>query len=462
MKNLAEAATQRAPRLFGTNGIRGTVGPEVNVNLAYRVGGSVAILFKGRKILLGRDGRTSSIMLAEAVASGVMGQGNEVEDHNTITTPALEYHVKTSTGGAGIMVTASHNPPEYNGFKIIDTDGVEIPREKEEAVEDLVHRNQWTLAEKAGSRTTKDRLDFYLDRIMGHLEGLNQSNLSRLTVVIDIGNGVSALTTPVLLQRLGCRVVTMNGNIDGAFPGRSSEPRPENLGALSKAVLLENADLGIAHDGDGDRAIFVDETGLVQWGDRTFALIENMILKANPGAKVVTPLNSSMAIREIAETQHGQLIQTKVGSIYVSRTMLRENALLGGEENGGIFYMPHHPVRDGTMAAALVLKAMATEDEPLSKMISRLPTYHMGKEKVLFKSGVDRDRAMLQLTERLRSVTASTMDGVKIDVDGRGWVLIRASGTEPLIRIYVEGRTDVDVSQLLSEYKPIVVESANA
>ena len=462
MTKVEQATSPTISRLFGTNGIRGVVGEEINIDLAYQVGSSIATLFKGHPILLGRDGRVSGRMIIEAVASGLLAQGNDVQDHDLITTPALQYLVRISNGGAGVIVTASHNPPEYNGFKVIDTDGVEIPREKEAVVEDMVQKNHWTLSSQPGRRIKQDRIDIYLDAISRHLEGLDPDLFKRLTVVVDVGNGVSALTTPVLLQRLSCRVVVINGNIDGTFPGRQSEPRPENLNTLSKAVLQENADLGIAHDGDGDRAIFVDETGAIHWGDRSFALVEDMILSEKPGSRVVTPLNSSMAVKEIADKRNGHLILTKVGSIYVSRTMLKENAILGGEENGGIFYAPHHPVRDGTMAAALILKAMLTNGQSLSKIMSRLPMYHMSKEKVACSNSNECERAMRLLSQNLKDEVSSTMDGIKVEVSGRGWVLIRPSGTEPLIRIYAEGKTEADVKAIIGKYRPLVVESLNA
>ena len=459
MTRLEQGSTQTTNRLFGTNGIRGVVGEDLNVDLAYRVGSGVATLFKGRPILVGRDGRASGRMITEAVVSGILAQGNDVQDHDVITTPALQYLVKISKAGAGLIVTASHNPPEYNGFKVIDTDGVEIPREKEAFVEDAIQRNHWTLSNQPGRRIKQERIRIYLDSVAKHLEGLDHELFRRLTVVVDVGNGVSALTTPTLLQSLGCKVVVINGNIDGSFPGRLSEPRPENLTALSRAVLHEKADLGIAHDGDGDRAIFVDETGAVHWGDRSFAVVEDMVLSENPGSKIVTPLNSSMAVKEIADKRNGRLILTKVGSIYVSRTMLKENAILGGEENGGIFYAPHHPVRDGTMAAALILKAILTNGPSLSEMMSRLPSYHMSKEKVTCKNSNECERAMRRLSEKLKDRISSTMDGIKVDENGRGWVLIRPSGTEPLIRIYAEGKTESDVNAIVGKYKPLVVES---
>src|SRR5215470_4213208 len=169
MAEVESTTNEKPARLFGTNGIRGVVGRDINVDFAYRVGSGTAVLFKDRKILVGRDGRTSGRMLAEAAVSGILAQGNSVEDHGIITTPALQYQVKVSNGAGGVMVTASHNPPEYNGFKIIDTDGIEVPREKEAIIEGFVHRNQWTLSSQPGDRVEKNRLDNYLDQVLRHL-----------------------------------------------------------------------------------------------------------------------------------------------------------------------------------------------------------------------------------------------------------------------------------------------------
>ena len=289
-------------------------------------------MFPNRRVSVGRDGRVSSTMLLEGVVAGVLAHGNDVDDFGLITTPALEFDVKDSRSSVGVMVTASHNPPEYNGFKIVDSDGIEIPRSKEEKMERLIAANVWRTNRKSGSRTNaKSGLTSYLDRIEAQI--YSKDKAAKLKIVVDTGNGVSALTTLELLRRIGADVIAINDEIDGSFPGRNSEPRPENLGALVEVVRKEGADLGVAHDGDGDRAIFVDERGEVIPGDRSLALIEDDLLKIHLGRKVVTPINTSMVVSEVARKWKGKLVLTKVGSIEVSRTVLRERALLGGEEN---------------------------------------------------------------------------------------------------------------------------------
>src|SRR5438034_2105958 len=257
----------------------------------------------------------------------------------------------------GLVITASHNPPEYNGFKFVDSDGIEIPREKEERIENMVAKDSWSVSRISGQREQRVLpLEPYLSSIKSYVRKEKLTN--RLKVAVDTGNGVSSLTTPVLLRRVGCRVVTLNDNIDGRFPGRTSEPRPENLGPLSALVRQEKAAFGVAHDGDGDRAVFVDEAGAVHSGDKSLTLIEDEILRKNPRAKVVTPVNSSMSVTEVARKRRGRVILTKVGSSNVARRMMREKAMLGGEENGGIFYAPHHPVREGTIATVLILNSI--------------------------------------------------------------------------------------------------------
>lgn len=447
----------RTPRLFGTNGIRGVVGKNININLAYAIGSSVGTLYPRRSILVGRDGRSSSRMLSEAVTAGLLAQGNRVEDCGMVTTPGLQFLVKETGAAGAVMVTASHNPPDYNGFKVVDSDGIEIPRTSEERIESLVQRDSWKVSKRAGSRSQRNEpLESYFAKLKLYTK--QWESLAGITIVVDTANGVAALTTPVFLRQLGCQVITLNDNIDGTFPGRDSEPTAENLGALSALVKAERAHFGIAHDGDGDRAIFVDETGAVQSGDRSLALIEDEILKKNAGARVVTPVNSSMAISEIARKRHGQLIQTKVGSIYVARTMISAKAILGGEENGGIFYAPHQAVRDGTMATVLILNAVAENKMKLSELMARLPRFYMAKEKMHCRDSM-KERAIARLKKKLGRLVTSNIDGVKVELEGRGWFLVRASGTEPLIRMTVEGRTESDLQSILSEFKPLIVQS---
>lgn len=458
---MTELAKQiNVPRLFGTNGIRGIAGSEVTSDLAFRVGSALATIFPDKKVLLGRDGRISSVMLLEGVAAGILAHGNDVDDYGLITTPALEFSVNQVGSSVGVMVTASHNPPEYNGFKIVDFDGIEIARPKEEKMERLIAQDEWrTRREPGNRRTIKTGISTYLDRIEGKIGSKEQ--VADLRIVVDTGNGASALTTLELFRKIGSDVIAINDEIDGNFPGRNSEPRPENLNALVQVVRTEGADLGVAHDGDGDRAVFVDEKGEVIPGDRSLALIEDDLLKAHRGAKVVTPINTSMVVSDVAKKRNGKVVLTKVGSIEVSRTVVRERALLGGEENGGIFYSPHHPVRDGTMAAILVVNSMIKNRKRVSQLLAQLPKYYMVKEKIFCKETA-KERATNALKVKLKGKISSTLDGVRVDIDGVGWVLVRASGTEPLLRLYAEAKTEDGLAKILEEFRPMVLKAAKS
>ncbi|HEX4920110.1 MAG TPA: phosphoglucosamine mutase, partial [Candidatus Bathyarchaeia archaeon] len=315
----------------------------------------------------------------------------------------------------------------------------------------LVALHSWKTGTRAGMRSFPSKpIEPYLSSLESHVA---TKDVDMMKVVVDLGNGVAALTTPVLLRRIGCRVVTMNDNIDGRFPGRNSEPRPENLGPLASMVREEGAAFGVAHDGDGDRAIFVDESGVIHSGDMSLTLIEDEVLRKNRGMKVVTPVNTSMSVREVAEKRKGKLILTPVGSINVARTMIEERAILGGEENGGIFYAPHQPVRDGAMATVLVLNAIIENHISLSKLMGRLPRFFMHKEKRECKDE-RKTVAIGKIREILADKVTSTIDGVRVDLD-HGWFLVRASGTEPLVRLYVEGETEKEMNRIRDEFNPL-------
>jgi len=353
-----------------------------------------------------------------------------------------------------VIITASHNPPEYNGIKVIAENGIELPREEEIEIENIffhekIQRAGWKDIGKI--RRLPGILDAYREAIKKHVD-IAAIRKRRFHIVIDPGNGVGGLVAPHLLREIGCKVTTMNANIDGTFPGRQPEPRPENLGELASMVRVVGADLGVAYDGDADRSIFVDERGEVHWGDRTFALIEKHFLQDNPGEKVVTPVSSSRLIEEIADEYRGKVVWTKVGSIIVSHTMKRVNAKLGGEENGGVFYAPHQPVRDGAMTTALILNIMTKTSKKLSELLAELPRYYIEKDKVECPNEL-KEAVLKEFMRQVKGMSVDTTDGVKIHFQDKSSILIRPSGTEPIYRFYAEGKTRKRATKLLTEYK---------
>ncbi|MEM2080751.1 MAG: phosphoglucosamine mutase [Candidatus Bathyarchaeia archaeon] len=440
-------------KLFGTNGIRGLVNKELTVEMAVKVGSAIGTFFRRKNLLLGHDARTSGPMFAKAVAAGLTATGCNVYFAGMAPTPALQYAVKNHGMDGGVIITASHNPPEYNGIKVIWKDGIEISHEQEIEIERIYFEGKQTSAEwdKLGAKHELFTVnDEYIEAIKRHVD-IAAIARKRFHVVVDPANSVGSLAAPRLLRELNCKVTTINANIDGTFPGRMPEPRPENLMELAMVVKAVGADLGVAFDGDADRAIFVDEKGEFHWGDKTFALIEKDFLIKNPHEKIVTPVSSSTLVKDIAEAYKGEIIWTKVGSVTVSQTMKAVKAKLGGEENGGVFYGPHQAVRDGAMTTALILEIMAKEERKLSQLIAEQPQYFIEKGKIDCPED-KKDKVLQKLLEQVQGLNISTIDGVKIWFEDKSSILIRPSGTEPIYRLYAEAKSQEKARQLVEEY----------
>ncbi|MCW3992982.1 MAG: phosphoglucosamine mutase [Candidatus Bathyarchaeota archaeon] len=440
-------------RLFGTNGIRGVVNKELTSQMVIKIGSAIGTFFQCGNLVVGYDARTSSPMLTRAVIAGLNATGCNVFFAGMSPTPALQFTVKNHKTDGGVIVTASHNPPQYNGIKVVWNDGIELSREQEIRIENIFFDEKMRYAEWDNLGATRDLpgvIDDYIEAMKRHV---NVAGISKkhYHVVVDTANSVGSLVAPRLLRELGCKVTTINANIDGTFPGRLPEPRPENLKDLALTVKAVGADSGVAYDGDADRSIFVDENGEIHWGDETFALVEKHFLKDNPDEKIVTPVSSSTLVKDIADSYGGEIVWTKVGSITVSQTMKKINAKLGGEENGGIFYGPHQSVRDGAMATALILDIMAKTGEKLSNLLGKLPKYFIEKGKVECPNEV-REKVLEKLIEQLSGLNLNTIDGVKIWFEDKSAILMRPSGTEPIYRLYSEAKTEKKALQLVKEY----------
>ena len=448
------AALDDERRLFGTNGVRGLVNKDLTLELVLELSQAIGTFFKGGKMVVGSDGRTSSPALRNLAMGGLASVGCKVYDIGLAPTPMIDFLTPAWKAHGGIAVTASHNPPEYNGIKTIASDGIETDRDEELEIEKIYFGRSWKRAnwDRVGDIIEAEAgLREYLDSIMKQVN-VSTIRSRRLKVVVDPGNGVSALTTPILLSELGCRVLTINANLDGTFPGRPSEPRPDTIVSLMNLVRSSGADFGVAFDGDGDRAIFVDEIGEAHWGDRTFALIADDYWSAKPGRTIVTPISSSRAINEIADARSGKIVWTRVGSVDVSHKMIEIGSELGGEENGGIFYAPHIAVRDGSMASALIADILAKTKQPLSKLLSTLPFYELAKEKVPCPNHL-KAQVLESLREHASKHNPETIDGVKILFEDGTSVLVRPSGTEPIFRVMAEAKSASAARNLADQYK---------
>jgi len=429
-------ATKFQKRLFGTNGVRGIVGKDLTPELVLTIGEALGTMRKGC-IAVGRDTRTSGETLVKAVKSGLLATGCNVVDCGILPTPALQYLVKEQFDG-GAMITASHNPPEYNGVKIIEADGTEMGDEETLKLEHLIFEHSFSSEswEHIGEVIHSPYLiTKYIQAIVDHFPDKVGSEIS---VAVDPGSGPACLTTPRILTKMGCRVFTVNGVMDGTFPGRLPEPSPEGLKDLAELVVSSGAAFGVAHDGDADRAVFIDEKGRFIEENKEFALIAQHVCHQKKGT-LVTPVSTSLVVEMVVKKEGCTITYTPVGSIYVARTMrsIIENGnkvVFGGEGNGGLIFPDHQFCRDGGMTAAMMIFILASTGQKLSTLINALPERSMIKDKISTSSGT----LVLESLKKVYSHESLDLtDGVKI-LRKDSWALVRASGTEPIIRIIID------------------------
>ncbi len=438
-------------KLFGTNGVRGVINDTMTVDLVLNLGKAIGTVLGPGKVVVGRDARKGGEMFSRAAISGLLSTGCSVIDIGPAPTPTLQFVVPRLDCIAGIIVTASHNPAEFNGIKVMGANGIEVSREREREIESVLKSGSYTIADWQNIKSVtneKTAVRQHIDGIKSHIdtEAINGRNL---TVIVDSANSVGALVTPPLMRDLGCKVVSLNSQLDGSFPGRPPEPSPENVVELLRTVKSVGADIGIAHDGDADRATFVDENGTVVSGDQSLAIIASRILSIKQGSILVTPVSSGKLIEDIVEKAGGTIDWTVVGSVDVSHRVGEIGADLGGEENGGVFYPPHQSVRDGSMTSALLVDIMVKEGKSLSELVQELPVYYTTKRKM--KIPVEKmEFLMTTLLDMTKDQNRITIDGIKIFRD-TGWILIRPSGTEPIYRCFSEGPTQEESDMLCDE-----------
>jgi phosphomannomutase/phosphoglucomutase len=440
--------------LFGTNGVRGVVGKEMTPALALKIGAALGSEVSGT-IAVGRDSRTSGESLGAALKAGLMACGCDVLDVGILPTPALQFLVRGRCKG-GAMITASHNPPEYNGVKVIDEDGTEMGDEDTLRIEDRILHDRYTLVpwQEVGMEERSPTL--VEDYIRGILRQFPQDMAQDLIVAVDPGSGAGAHTTPAILSRLGCRALTINATLDGTFPGRLPEPSPEGLKDLATLVTSAKAAFGAAHDGDADRTVFIDDQGRYVEENKEFALIAQYLCKDRKGT-LVMPVSTSSLVEEVAHSFGCEVDYTPVGSIYVARRMIElqrkgVDVVMGGEGNGGLIYPRHQFCRDGAMTAAMMVRILTGTGKSLSSLLDQLPQYTMIKEKI---STPHRNVIIKSLDTAFSGEKLDRTDGIKIIRD-QAWALVRASGTEPLIRIMVESNRKKNADDLHREVRDAV------
>jgi phosphomannomutase/phosphoglucomutase len=445
-------------KIFGSSGVRGVANEELTPAFVARVAmaaGSVWRTDADRpvRVALGRDTRTTGRMFADSASAGLTSVGCDVDRLGVLPTPALQTYADEE-GVPAVMITASHNPPQYNGVKLVGADGIELTTGALERVEDRLlderfERATWDAT--GAARRVEDARERYVDALLDSVDRDRVADAD-LTVALDPGHGAGALTTPEFLRRLGCRVVTVNAQPDGHFPGRDPEPVEENLGDLRRLVRASDADVGVAHDGDADRAIFVDETGTHVEGDAALAALATHELAA--GDTTVSAVNVSQRLVDAVSAAGADLELTPIGSTNIITSIRRlraegEHVPVAGEGNGGVLFPDYRLARDGAYTAARFLELLA--DRPTSEVVAGHAGYHNVRVNVGYDDDAERERLIetAAVTARKADAELTTIDGFRLDY-GDAWLLVRPSGTEPVVRIYAEAR-DPDRAADLAE-----------
>lgn len=420
--------------LFGSSGVRGVINKEFTPELATMIG--MAVGSKVKSAAIGMDTRMAGPLTEAAVASGLMAAGCDTFHAGIVTTPTLAEASRTL--GCGVMVTASHNPPEYEGIKLWNPDGSGFSVEQTKSVEADLESKKFNLQpwDKVGKRhPLHHAVERHVSRILG---GVGEA---KLKVVVDCANGPASNITPLVLQKMGCRVVTLNSNLDGHFPGRPPEPTEENLGGLKKAVVSMKADLGIAHDGDADRMVSVDEKGQFFGGDQLLALFAKRFGKK----KVVATVDASMVIDDYVDAE---VIRTRVGDVFVSEEVKKSKADFGGEPSGTWIFPDQTYCPDGVLAAARLAEIVS--QEKLSELRNSIPCYPIMRGSEQFDPR-NREKILRGIEKELEGIPCDsmmTLDGYRLQFK-EGWALVRPSGTEPRIRFLAEARSDAIAADIM-------------
>lgn len=445
--------------LFGTSGIRGIVGEDITPELAIGLSRALASEMEGTgRVVVARDTRPSGEMIEDALVSGLLSSGFDVRKIGVVPTPVLGFSVPNLDADAGLMITASHNPPEYNGIKLFDYRGMPFSPDREDEIERIYQDGEFEGSdwEEMGEVGYSEVLGEYMEEMICGISLRNKYKVS-----VDCACGPSSRTTPSIMRELGCRVSTINSQLDGTFPGRSPEPVEENLHDLKEFVRVSDSDLGFAHDGDGDRITVVDEKGRLVPQDKLLALMGSYSVERFGGG-VVTTVDASKIVEEEVSKVGGEVLRTKVGDVSVAQEMYSENFDFGGEPSGTWIFGDVHMSPDGTLAAAKILEMLDDQGEKLSELIDSMPSYPIRRDKVRCprdeKSGRMKsveDRA-LSTFDGVENVIVE--DGLRFEFERGDWVLIRPSGTEPYIRITAEADEMDRVESLVKTAKDLLKE----
>ncbi len=442
--------TSEAPKLFGTSGIRGKIGSEVTLELALGIGRSLSTLLgDGHRIVVGYDSRTSNKMLERALTAGILEGGCNVLSLGLAPTPLVGYATMKIGADAGVMITASHNPPQDNGIKVWNRNGMAYRAHQERALEKVIHYKTFTRTSWENIGRVEDISSLSSQYITDLLDFIDIK--PGLKIVVDCANGAASYISPLLLRKAGCDVITLNSQPDGFFPGRMPEPSDKNLGELKKMVKTSQADLGIAHDGDADRMVAVDEKGVMAEFDKLLSLVASEI-----GGRVVTTVDASSTIDLCMNKQDGQVIRTEVGDVHVAEAIEEHKASFGGEPSGTWIHPDFCMCPDGLLSALRVIE-LVQKKGALSQLLRDVPSFPTLREKIDCKE-VQKDLVMEKVKKKLphlfeNVIKVDLIDGVRISMENGNWILIRPSGTEPYLRITLGGKTIQEAQKMMERCK---------
>ena len=449
------------------SGIRGTIGGTPGDALTpldiVRFTSAYAMWLKEQdttraSVVVGRDARISGPMVDSIVCGTLTGMGLDVMNLGLAATPTVEIAVREEKAGGGIILTASHNPGEWNALKLLDQNGEFISAEAGQRILELAQADSFQYAGSGQLGRIQYREDYagiHIDKILA-LELVRPELIRKagLKVVVDCVNSVGGIILPDLLKRLGVeQVIELYCEPTGVFP-HNPEPLPENLQDLAGAVRENRADVGLAVDPDVDRLAIVDENGNMFGEEYTLVAVADYVLSATPG-NTVSNLSSTRALKDVTEKHGGRYFASAVGEVNVVACMKENNAVIGGEGNGGVIYPPMHYGRDALTGAALLLSSLADKSLKISEIRQEFPQYYISKNKISLEADTDIEAIMRKVQEKYKSYQIDTVDGIKIDLK-EGWIHLRKSNTEPIIRIYTEGKTEQTAKQLAEDIKALI------
>lgn len=435
------------------SGIRGIVGRGLDPELVMKTASRLSSYLDVKKIFLGRDARISGETLRHAVISGIMGTGVDVIDLGMVPTPTLTYNVKNTESSGGIIITASHNPPQWNALKLVGPEGEFLKSDESREFFSLENKKpDWKSYDNLGNSISDDRgADRHIEGVFGD-EFICPEEISRrnFKVAIDCINGAGSRVYPYFLEKLGCRVSKIYCDGSGSF-SRKPTPSPENLKDLEKLVISTDSDIGFATDPDGDRLSIVMNNGVAVNEELTIVLVTDFILEKDKGPVVINQ-STTRSVEDIASRYGVDVHRSPVGEANVVSLMKEKKAIIGGEGNGGIINNRVQYTRDAMSAMAIILQYLTERKIRISDIINEFPRYKMIKKAIKMENKDDRKQFINNIKKKHQGEKINLSDGIRIEYDS-SWVHVRMSGTEPVIRVIAEASTEKEAVKLVRQIK---------